>query len=87
MPQWKLNHFTNLCHLAAATADVIVPDIIGPFLVFSLYRLSFTMDFSIWSTYTVLVWVHFYDFELYRVHCGTNKEQISLSKGTIRFQE
>ena len=72
MAKRKLNHLTDLSHLFATTADIIVADLVQRlFNLFPLDRFTFVMDYSIRGYNTVWRWI------------GINNLQIQYIKNII----
>ena len=48
--RWRrdIDHFADLCHLAAASADIVVPNVVEALLVFANDGFALAMNDSIW---------------------------------------
>mmetsp|Transcript_8755 Transcript_8755/g.53813 ORF Transcript_8755/g.53813 Transcript_8755/m.53813 type:complete len:522 (-) Transcript_8755:65-1630(-) len=87
MPQGKLNQLPNLSHLLADTTHVIVANVIKLLLVLARNWLAFTEDFRVWCDNAVVCRISFNNLEFNRSHAPADKEGVSLSHRSVRFQE
>mmetsp|Transcript_4701 Transcript_4701/g.7322 ORF Transcript_4701/g.7322 Transcript_4701/m.7322 type:complete len:212 (+) Transcript_4701:1611-2246(+) len=87
MTKRQLNHFTDLCHLFAASTDIVVTDIVHLLFILALDGVSLAMNDGIGRNNAVGTGICFDDFELHRMHGGSDQEQVALLDGTVRLQE
>jgi len=87
MPQGQFNHFTNLCHLLAATSHIIVSHIVHLFLVFALDGISLAMNHRVGGDDTVGTGVGFNHLEFDGMHSLTYQKQITLLDGPVGFHK
>mmetsp|Transcript_114916 Transcript_114916/g.187257 ORF Transcript_114916/g.187257 Transcript_114916/m.187257 type:complete len:246 (+) Transcript_114916:695-1432(+) len=87
MPQWQLNHFTNLSHGFLATSDVVVTNIVKFFFILSLHWLAFAVDDGVWCTNHKLAWVNSNNLELHGTETASHQEQITCTAWSISLQE
>mmetsp|Transcript_1727 Transcript_1727/g.4031 ORF Transcript_1727/g.4031 Transcript_1727/m.4031 type:complete len:777 (+) Transcript_1727:352-2682(+) len=83
----KFNHFTDLCHLLAASTNIIVTNIIHLFFVFTLHWISLAVNDSVGGHDTVGRGIRFHDFEFDGMHGRTNQKEISLFDRTVGLQK
>src|SRR5271170_3932436 len=75
-------------YLFPATTDVIITDIIQVlFLVFTIERITLAVNDCILCNDTILGRIDLDDFEFHGPHTSTDGEQITLSDGSVRFEE
>ena len=83
----QFNHFTNLGHLLAATADIVVAHVVEFFFVFPLDGVSFAMNDRVRRDNAVGRGVCLYDLEFDRVHGLADEKQVALADGAVGFQK
>jgi predicted membrane chloride channel (bestrophin family) len=88
MPQRQLDQLTDLSHLLAAAADIIVADLVKvSFLILALYGLTLAVDYGILGNDAELRWVYLNDLELDLAHTTAGCERIALTHGPVSFPE
>jgi len=85
--QGELHEFTDLGHLLADTAYIIIADLVKFLLVLSNYGLTLAIDLGVRSNNTVLPRVGLGYLELHCAHATTDKKGIALPYGAVSFYE
>jgi hypothetical protein len=88
MPERQLDKLANLCHLLAAAANVVVPNLVEVALfVLTLDRLALAMDDGILCDDTELWGIDLYDLELDLSHASAGGKCVTLSYRSVGFAE
>jgi hypothetical protein len=88
MAKRKLDHFSDLSHLLAASTNVVIADLVQVvLLLFSLDRLALAMNNGILSHDTIFRGIHLYNLEFNLSHTTTYDEQVSLLDWSVGFAE
>mmetsp|Transcript_4607 Transcript_4607/g.6397 ORF Transcript_4607/g.6397 Transcript_4607/m.6397 type:complete len:223 (+) Transcript_4607:1885-2553(+) len=87
MTKWKLDHFTDLCHLLAAATNIIVTNIVHFLFVLTFHWITFAVDDSVGGHDTVRSGIGLNDLELNGMHCRSDEEQVTLLDRTVGLQE
>ena len=83
----KLDHLADLGHLLAASADVVVSDVVGLLLVLPLDGLTLAVDDGVGRHDAVGGGVGLDDLELDGVHGGPDEEEVALLDGPVGLEE
>lgn len=78
MPQGQLNQLTDLGHLLADATNIVVPNLIQPFLFLTLDRLALAVNLSVWSHNAVGRRLALTDLELNTTHAAPDQEGVIL---------
>lgn len=88
MTQGQLNHLTDLSHLLAAAANVVVADLIQiVFLLITLDRLAFAVNDGVLGNDAVLWGVDVDHLELNLAHAAANEEEVALTNRPVGLEE
>ena len=83
VPEWQLDHLTDLGHLLAATTDIVVADLLGVVLIVAVDRFTFVEEGRCRCYDTELAGLHVHDLELNWAETTSHKEGIVLLDRTI----
>ena len=87
MSEWKLDHFSDGCHLFPATSDVIVADVVELFFVFPVDGLSFSIEHGVGCNDTEFFGLSGDNFELDGLEVASDDEEVSLLDGAVGILE
>jgi hypothetical protein len=87
VPERELDHFSDLRHLLAAAADVVVPDVVHLLFVLALDGIPLAVDDGVGSDDAVRRRVGLDDLELDGVHRRPDQKEVALLDGTVRLQK
>ena len=87
MPEWQLDHLTDLGHLLTATTDIIVADLLGVVLIVAADRFTLVEEGSRRCDDTELARLHVHDLELNGAETTSDKEGIVLLDWTVAVFE
>ena len=73
--------------MTAATANVVVADIVETLLILAHNGLTLAVDDRVWRYDAKISRVGLNDLELHRVHGLTHKEKVALFHGTVGLEE
>jgi hypothetical protein len=84
----KLNHFSDLSHLLAASTNVVIANLVQVVLfLLSLDRFALAVNNGILGYDTVFRGIHLDDLEFNLSHTTTYDEQVSLLDWSVGFAE
>mmetsp|Transcript_18227 Transcript_18227/g.20995 ORF Transcript_18227/g.20995 Transcript_18227/m.20995 type:complete len:226 (-) Transcript_18227:35-712(-) len=87
MTNGQLNHLSNLSELLAATANVVVTNIIELLFIFTLDRISVTVDDRVGGNDAVLTRIDFDNLKLHCTHASAADKGVPLLDWAVRFKE
>ncbi|TFB02298.1 hypothetical protein CCMA1212_006004 [Trichoderma ghanense] len=88
MAEGKLDHFSDLSHLLAASTNVVIADLVQVVLLLvALNGLALTVDDGVLGDDAVFRGIYLDDLEFHLSHATTDNEQVSLLHRSVGFAE
>jgi len=87
VPEWQLDHLSDLCHLLSAAANVIVADVVQFLLILSVNWLAFSIKHSAGSHNSELLGLSCHNLEFHRFEAASDQKQVSLLHRSVGIFE